>query len=245
MFASPVLTNIKGFSYITVIVSHQWEKSILVQSHAILNHMWLGQFYDILPILKLPVGLQFNVWAAKRQRHHCFCRQVVSRQESYQWKGLKQLGSTCDSTSPRRSSSHISECFQKSRLEGLCSSYFQVALQRCRACRSWVSGAHFLHQWRLIDSMTCFANVASPQETPVYMHRSDSLPSCKEKRLYFKIHQNTTLVIDWYTRCDCRHFGDCAVWQYLFSIPRCPLAKNVLRPNASIDCKREAGDSKT
>ena len=48
MFASPVLTNIKGFSYITVIVSHQWEKSNLVQSHAILNHMWLGQFYDIL-----------------------------------------------------------------------------------------------------------------------------------------------------------------------------------------------------
>ena len=129
MFASPVLTNIKGFSYITVIVSHQWEKSNLVQSHAILNHMWLGQFYDMLPILKLPVGLQFNVWAAKRQRHHCFCRRVVFRQESYQWKGLKQLGSTCDSTSPRRSSSHISECFQKSRLEGLCSSYFQVALQ--------------------------------------------------------------------------------------------------------------------
>ena len=49
MFASPVLTNIKGFSYITVIVSHQWEKTNLVQSHAILNHMWLGQFYDILP----------------------------------------------------------------------------------------------------------------------------------------------------------------------------------------------------
>ena len=139
MFASPVLTNIKGFSYITVIVSHQWEKSNLVQSHAILNHMWLGQFYDILPILKLPVGLQFNVWAAKRQRHHCFCRRVVFRQESYQWKGLKQLGSTCDSTSPRRSSSHISGCFQKSHLEGLCSSYFQVALQRCRACRSWFS----------------------------------------------------------------------------------------------------------
>ena len=105
-------------------------------------HMWLGQFYDILPILKL------HIWVAKRQQHSptwiflpaspLFWSTSWFRQEGYQWKGLKQLGSTCDSTSPRRSSSHISECFQKSRLEGLCSSYFPFAL-RCRACRSWFS----------------------------------------------------------------------------------------------------------
>ena len=68
--------------------------------------------------------------------------------------------------------------------------------------------------------MTCFANVAiPPRNSSVHDTEVISLPSCKEKRLYFKIHQNTTLVIDWYTRCDCRHFGDCAVWQYLFRYP--------------------------
>ena len=78
MFASPVLTNIKGFSYTTVIVSHQWEKSNLFQSHTILYALQVHEphvtwtslwFYEFCLSCTLPVVLQFNVLVAKRQQH--------------------------------------------------------------------------------------------------------------------------------------------------------------------------------
>ena len=52
MFVSPVPTIVKGFSYILAIVSHL---SNIFHSHmpcSYMNHMWLGQFCDILPILQ-------------------------------------------------------------------------------------------------------------------------------------------------------------------------------------------------
>ena len=127
----------------------------------------------------------------------------------------------CDSTSQSRNSSHITPWIQNHSLDPN-------------------EAAHQLYPRN--RTFHRFCKIASSKETPVYMHRIYSLPSCKERYAL----QNT-IAVDLHSRCDCKHSGNSAVWQYLFSIPRCPFSKNVLRPNAAnafVDWKRMAGDGK-
>ena len=58
----------------------------------------------------------------RSQRHGCFFRRVVFRQEGSLWKGLKQLRSMCMWFNKSRQK-------LKSRPKGLCLLYFEVALQ--------------------------------------------------------------------------------------------------------------------
>ena len=148
---------------------HSTQLHIFLISHQI---FWttcdLGNSVDVCLSCRNPVVLQFNFWVAKphthqhripSQHHQCFCRRVFS-QEGYQWnqwKDLKQVRKyACDSTSPRRSWSHISTNSQRSRPKAFCLWYFQVAL------------------WRYHARSSC---ASPPRNSSVFSHRIDALPT--------------------------------------------------------------------
>ena len=102
-FVSPVLTNIKGFSYIPVIVSHIWDKfpiscntpCIYMTTCDLDNSM----IFCLSCKRKLPGVLPLDIWVAKRQQYPptwsslpgSLLLSMTVFHESYQWKGLKQL----------------------------------------------------------------------------------------------------------------------------------------------------------
>ena len=132
----------------------QWEKSNLTPRNmpcSYINHMWLGQFYDIFPILQTSRGFTIQCLSSKTSATFTnmefppsvtivFVEELFSGRKAISGKASNSSEvCACDSTSQGRSSSHISEYSHKSRLKGLYSSYFGVALQRYHACRSWFS----------------------------------------------------------------------------------------------------------
>ena len=137
MFVNPVLTNIKRFSYILVIVSnsHTYGTNQIfsnpteyaLQLHE--PHVIGTSLYNAFLICILLMVLHFNLWVAKRQQHSrnmefppsitiVSCPRPVFSQEGYQWKGLKQLRSMrfCDSTSLHNSWSHKSHICKLSEI---------------------------------------------------------------------------------------------------------------------------------
>ena len=99
-----------------------------------MNHMWLGQFYDILPILQTSRGFTIQCLSSKTSATFTnmdfppgviiifLLNQLLSGRKAISGKTSNSSEvCACDSISPRRSSSHMSEKSQKSRLKGLCS----------------------------------------------------------------------------------------------------------------------------
>ena len=117
-----------------------------------MNHMSLGQFYDILPALQTSFGFTIQCLSSKNvsnvhqhgdpsQRHRCFCWRLFFRLEGCQWKGLKQLRSMCMWIQRVKSEAQVTYLNALTNhsliLKRLCLLYFEVDLQRYHACRSW------------------------------------------------------------------------------------------------------------
>ena len=186
--------------------------------------------------------LHFNLWVAKRQQHSrsmefppsitiVSCPRPVFSQEGYQNNSevcgfaTQRVCTTAEVSYLQTLRNHV----RKDCVCGISRSLYGVIM--LVAAWSWICRAGTAMTSAEFSSKRSCSTVvsedlmeiklallfSSPQETPVYIHKNDALPSCDEK-------------------CPKILVCKCLVYEarvQVFRIPLCPFVRNILTSNAS------------